>query len=702
MPRFSSILVFLLTFAPAPARANTPLTCVHEGTASTIRLDGAAELLSDVVLACTGGRPTPEGQRVPEYQILLTANLPLLSRVLYTPPPGEWPFTEALLLLDDPAPEDQLPCAPRLPGDSCARFGNEPGPNIFQARQVQDNALIFSNIPIDPPGDGAVRRIRITNLRARPSALPPVPGAPPQVVTTLQIFDWSGGGVPLAEPAAPNAIALPAATFSVLDHTGAPPASGRPALLTTPSLISRTDPRPSSGFRVRFTESFASAFRRRNVATSGADPAFVIAQSIPGFPYRTESGFHSDDFPDFRGLASGGLAESGTRLRVVFHDIPKGIQVWVSTRDLDPDGAAASDSPPRALLTYTDSFGAGPFSYMNPWLPEGYAQLYIDNASASATWEVVSADPFAIEDFTFSVALTAQGGTPATGVSTLTATLAPLAGGETPSAPSFLVLPPPEGEDPPDPLPSFSIVNTVPGARVTVTSAAPGGGAQVAPASLARVNAPGLALAPAAQPEDPPLSLAGVTVSLIDSIGVLRPARIVSVDGDNIVILLPDTLRTGSVIVAVTASGRPAGTGILTVTPLAPGLFTASGAPLGPALGEAITTGAGEPVATPLAVLDDESGLWRAVPISLEPGEPGPLLRLYGTGWRALNDSGYLYAEVGGIPVPVIHSGAHPSLPGVDEITLGPIPAALQGRGSTHVQVSFEGRPANRVTVVFD
>ncbi|HAX43559.1 MAG TPA: hypothetical protein DCY80_13510, partial [Solibacterales bacterium] len=90
------------------------------------------------------------------------------------------------------------------------------------------------------------------------------------------------------------------------------------------------------------------------------------------------------------------------------------------------------------------------------------------------------------------------------------------------------------------------------------------------------------------------------------------------------------------------------------------------------------------------------------VPISLEPGEPGPLLRLYGTGWRALDDSGYLYAEVGGIPVPVIHSGAHPSLPGVDEITLGPIPAALQGRGSTHVQVSFEGRPANRVTVVFD
>ena len=702
MLRFIFTLFFLLTLAPTPARANTPLTCVHEGGVPTIRLDGAAELLGDVVLACTGGRPTAEGRRVPEYQILLTANLPLLSRVLYTPPPGEWPFTEALLLLDDPGPDDQLPCAPELPGDSCARFGGEPGPNVFQARQVQDNALIFSNIPIDPPGDGAIRRIRITNLRARPSALVPVAGAPPQVVTTVQIFDWFGGGVAIAEPAAPNAIALPAATFSLLDHTGAPPASGRPALLTTPSLISRTDPRPSSGFLVRFTEAFASAFRRRNIATSGGDPAFVIAQSLPGFPYFTESGFHSDDFPEFRGLASGGLAESGTRLRVVFHNIPKGIQVWVSTRDLDSEGSAASDTPPRALLTYTDAFGAGPFSYMNPWLPDGYAQLYTDGASASATWEVVSADPFALEDFTFSVALTAQGGTPATGISTITATLAPLAGGETPSAPSFLVLPPPEGEDPPEPLPSFTIVNTIPGARVTVSSAAPGGGAQVAPASLARVNAPGLALAPAAQPEDPPLTLAGVTVNLIDSVGVLRPARIVSVDGANIVILLPDTLRAGSVIVAVTANGRPAGTGTLLVAPVAPGLFTANGAPLGPALGESISNASGEPAAAPLAVLDDETGLWRAVPISLHPGEPGPLLRLYGTGWRALDDSGYLYAEVGGIPVPVVHSGAHPDLPGVDEITLGPLPAALQGRGSTHVQVSFQGRPANRVTVVFD
>ncbi len=118
-----------------------------------------------------GGNPTPAGESVPAVDLRLSLNTSVAAG--------------GILFLDDPLPSDHVLCtgacgvngvggagltfsSPSAPENNGQRV-----PNVFQGRQVGGNSVEWFDIPIDPPGTVGSRIIRIRNVRANASAVPP-------------------------------------------------------------------------------------------------------------------------------------------------------------------------------------------------------------------------------------------------------------------------------------------------------------------------------------------------------------------------------------------------------------------------------------------------------------------------------------------------------------------------------------------------
>src|ERR1700730_5949055 len=149
------------------------VTCDVSAATPIVPAEGVAELMGDVVIKCQGGTPTPAGQAIPQITWQIFVNTEITSRLAST----SADLSEALLLMDDPAPQNQLVC----PAQSCSiqgtggGAGSEPNNpyngsagryNIFQAAQISGNSLEWAGVPFDPPGAGRIRTLRITNVRA--------------------------------------------------------------------------------------------------------------------------------------------------------------------------------------------------------------------------------------------------------------------------------------------------------------------------------------------------------------------------------------------------------------------------------------------------------------------------------------------------------------------------------------------------------
>src|SRR5262249_7839839 len=67
----------------------------------SLRADGLAERLPDLVLSCTGGTPAGAQQTLPQVTFTISANTSITSRQLG----AGW--SEALLLVDEPSPASQ-------------------------------------------------------------------------------------------------------------------------------------------------------------------------------------------------------------------------------------------------------------------------------------------------------------------------------------------------------------------------------------------------------------------------------------------------------------------------------------------------------------------------------------------------------------------------------------------------------------------
>ncbi len=446
--------------------AQTPFTCTaNSATPPLLRGEGITELTGDLLLTCTGGAATGLGLAVPTANIQIFLNTAITSRLL------AGVNSEALMLVDDPTPTATATSAAQTPcpmGTICpmlgrgftastsatsydgSTLGGVKNYNVFFAQQVpsQPGSLVWLGIPVDPPGtNGRTQRVfRITNVRANATSLIVAgPSQPPTAVTST---------VSISPPTA-----LPLNNFSAQLVVG----FAAKGLLSSTSSVTTfkqcTDVNSSGGTlevtsgnqngqgnggSVTFGEGFARAFKVRNISTynpvtvpipaPGATPA---AQAVPGAvqPTETETGLYS---PVSGGVGIdnvAGLADFGTRLKVVFNNVPTGAHVFVPVSLSPGAGTGLSSSSPLAggslilnlVTSETGSYtaaSAGSFG-------TGLAEVTITAGSGQAVYEVVSEDPSNFESASVpvTVAYVANpgAGSPAIGpVATATASFAPI------------------------------------------------------------------------------------------------------------------------------------------------------------------------------------------------------------------------------------------------------------------------------------
>lgn len=231
--------------------------------------------------------------------------------------------SEALLLVDEPgaglsfSPATQLACAtPALgaaPG-GCPITANGGNPyngsaghsNVFTG-VVTGNQVTFFSVPIAQPGNNSPLIFRITNLRVNANGISGGPAPHNAVASVIS----SGMALPLSSNqltvgSVEPGLYFPAVASPVVEASLAGCAAGQLCQVA----------------QLTYQENFSTAF-----LTRVQNPI----QNVPGIVYSSESGFFDPNWSTTNPSLSGtGQADSATRLKAEFTNIPAGAQVWVS------------------------------------------------------------------------------------------------------------------------------------------------------------------------------------------------------------------------------------------------------------------------------------------------------------------------------------------------------------------------------------
>lgn len=437
-------LSMLVLAAAASLATAAPLACFPQAASSpSIRPSGIRERAGDILLICFGGTPTAPGAAVPlvDITISLAPAIDITSRISH---PGH-SASEALLLFDEVQPAKQEPCAARatcelrgaVSGSSGINYadpdaavnGRQRVRNVYQADEPSGSTLSFRGVPFDPPGDAAVRTVRLTNLFVNGSQL----SVPPLGLVPVSANVTSTGGVTLNIAASPVGIAgaETSTTQQLLDASGNPGATvvlnrasgNNQPLASNPSANSAPD---GQTFRVRLAELTPNTFRVRNGVnwTSLNSEPDLVPQDVPGALYTSETGFYNPEFPGTGNLKRAGLASRGTRVLVRFGNVPAGVKLFAPVRIGDA-------SAPVALRMVYALTGGDSGSHFLPAIATspvggGIAPLSGCPASCEAVYEIVRSDSTALDNADIPVYVAFLPGAAAAATSNVRITLAPL------------------------------------------------------------------------------------------------------------------------------------------------------------------------------------------------------------------------------------------------------------------------------------
>jgi hypothetical protein len=342
---FAGAACFLGITGAASAQTTSGINCVaNAATPLQMRAEGITEQAGDVVLSCQGGTVTPAGIQVPTVNVTIALNTQVTSRLIN----GSSVLTDALLLINDPAPGAQNLCAATvnngcptvvvgtgLGGGKNNNYGGTV-PNAYQGiyNSAQPNVLTFFNVPVDAPGPfntvtgvQPVLTLRITNVRANASAL----GAPTGFSSTsVTEFISTSAGFTISNPSQTvGNVLMGLVSKSVTGYsttaTNLPlgNTSGSASTLTQCQSKSLSSTNSSAALveYVNFSEGFATATKLQTSLLGAA------AQGIPGNPQNAES-----DFLLNGSTAAGiGTADFATRIKLTFAGIPAGVTLYVPT-----------------------------------------------------------------------------------------------------------------------------------------------------------------------------------------------------------------------------------------------------------------------------------------------------------------------------------------------------------------------------------
>ena len=436
--RFGLLTASLLTmFAHLAAGQATPMICTPSSLNGTARAEGLTELVSDLLITCSGGTPNfATTSAAPTVTLTLTLPQPITSAAV-----GGGGVSDALLLIDDPGTAGANPLTPGFgnnapptvcatPLTGCVAFPNAvlspagavpvmtslPSPlgaptvnpaaaNVLQG-VVNGNAVTFFGVPVLPPGTTTARTFRITNVRINASS-----GPIGNVVGAITVAGASAGLF----------------SFTQAQATLATVQSGLTIGGTGLSYSNCNTVNYVYAGNISFRENFASAFRTRVAATGAANSGQTnsIVQNIPG-TYFSESGY---EIPLPQGVIAG-QAAFGTRLKAVFNNVPAGVRIFVSFTNVNGSNAASPGTPP-AIYNTAAVGSSNPTSFAElvggaenladtvtfpaavPTVstansgpsPAGmpYVELPVNGGSVTAVWEVLNTNTSANETLTFAV-----------------------------------------------------------------------------------------------------------------------------------------------------------------------------------------------------------------------------------------------------------------------------------------------------------
>lgn len=301
---FPVLAVATLMFgAAASANAQPAFSCnSNAGVPPIVRAEGLTELVGDLILNCTGGTPTALGATVPQVNFQIFLNTNVTSRLLSDP------WSEALLMVDEPAGTDSGSGNLRYctVNGGCPMIGvgtaggvnylagdsrNTSPANVFQGRQSGANQIVWLGVPIDPPGTTTTRIIRITNVRANANQL----GVSSTLIPTqivMFVSATSTTSIPINNPQQTVAFIQPGLSFGIRTNTG--PNYLQCVSNNRTAATDSSQTMASMRHILRFTEGFASSFKRRNIAYTNADENPVaLPQNTPNNNFFTESGFYN-------------------------------------------------------------------------------------------------------------------------------------------------------------------------------------------------------------------------------------------------------------------------------------------------------------------------------------------------------------------------------------------------------------------------
>jgi hypothetical protein len=411
--------------------SGTVFTCTTTNGAvtPTLRAEGFTELTGDIVITCTGGTPPALGTQIPTANITIFLNTAVTSRLMQS----SGNLSEALLLIDEPGSGLTgygpslgqtlcVGCGPQFVGTIGANAGvpvsasgaTTVGANVFQGA-VTGNSVTFFGIPIMPPSSTGLSRVfRITNLRANTNGITAGGPTPGSVVASISISGSTS--LPITNSTLTTGFVQQGLSPSsgLKNSINTANASGSGTTFAQCSSVSISNNAAALG-TLSYTENFATAFKIRY--TPG------VIQNIPGTIYNSESGFTllSSTFSQsgFSSFTTAGVADFGTRLKATFTNVPSGVSLYVTTRDVTntfvvpgtgaqaqlvvAEGAVDSGVPPATntppLATQTSTFG--PNNVGIAPVPVSFAASGF--GSGAATWEIVSTNAAAIDTVNFGI-----------------------------------------------------------------------------------------------------------------------------------------------------------------------------------------------------------------------------------------------------------------------------------------------------------
>jgi hypothetical protein len=491
---FAGLASAQVTGSPTSTGAFTCAT-TNASVTPTLRAEGYTETVGDIVLICSGGT-LPQGNNgvpVPTANFTIFLNTAVTSRLLPTSTISN--ASEALLMIDEPgaslsaSPETgygpaqaQIPCGSAFIGvgagpGGCVEYlgtsstsaGNgqpntaatslvpvatpssatacivgatcTPGANVFQGL-VSGNQVNFYGIPVIPPGTSGNRVYRITNIRVNANGIAGGGAVPGQATASISIS--SGLGITNSTLTVGFVSQGLSSTNTLLrnaGNTGASSASGSSFAQCSSASVTSTSGTAALG-TLQFAENFPTAFKVRQAAA---------VQNIPGTIYSSESAFvstsagYSSTTTAFGTTYFPGQADYGTRLKALFSNVPSGVSIYVSTRDVTNAFITPGTGSSAVLVvseTASDAVSgtvpiAGQTGYYSSAAVANsvpIAPVALSSAgTGAAVWEVVATNPAQIDTLGFAVYINYSAApatnSPAPGTITVTMSFAPTPSG---------------------------------------------------------------------------------------------------------------------------------------------------------------------------------------------------------------------------------------------------------------------------------